>query len=624
MIDKVDLSKGEASVSEAVKKIDFTAILEKYRDPATVYAWLVVNDKIVSGEMMKLACFRHLQDLRRAEDPDEDFPYRYDLGRCRSILGFASIFPEPAHGKPMPLMLWQKAILCMSKAWVYKDNDNFRYTRVIVSVARANGKSYIASIMLWYTYLIECAGLSNQDIGYTMPTGAQMKKPWAYVLTSGRILKDTEDDIQDIFSDTDTYIGEMGVKSAIGNKVVQLSNESGQFDSYHFRLAVVDEAGDGGYAHKPNIGKITQGQSHLPNAQLLMISTSYENTETLFYKDQIRLKDVMKKDYSRDEDSYLCLVWQQDNLDEINQPETWIKSNPLLELDEDGAILKRMISDKDAHIASGIANEFQNRNLNNWLQVKVNSYVSLEDLEKAVIPSFSIDNRQVYIGYDKGQFSDDNAIAFVYPYEDNGVGKFHVEQFSFIPLRNSNNDINIKEHQDGINYRAEVEKGFGKITENQYGIVEDDEVCNWLLNYVDEHHLQVKAFLYDFYHETSMTKRLVENTEWVCVPVHQGVRSLNEPTRFFRDELHQGRITMLDDGILQYSLKNALLFEENNGIKINKDKRTSKIDAVDALIDALYEAMYYFDGLTNVKTKSIWDNKTTDEINDYFMNDFSF
>jgi hypothetical protein len=74
----------------------------------------------------------------------------------------------------------------------------------------------------------------NQDIGYTMPTGAQMKKPWAYVLTSGRILKDTEDDIQDIFSDTDTYIGEMGVKSAIGNKVVQLSNESGQFDSYHF------------------------------------------------------------------------------------------------------------------------------------------------------------------------------------------------------------------------------------------------------------------------------------------------------------------------------------------------------------------------------------------------------
>ena len=81
---------------------------------------------------------------------------------------------------------------------------------------------------------------------------------------------------------------------------------------------------------------------------------------------------------------------------------------------------------------------------------------------------------------------------------------------------------------------------------------------------------------------------------------------------------------MLDDGILQYSLKNALLFEENNGIKINKDKRTSKIDAVDALIDAFYEAMYYFEGLSNVKTKSIWDNKTTEEINDYFMNDFSF
>lgn len=624
MIGTVDFSKSDADIINTIKEIDFTDALKKYRDPATVYAWLVVNNKIIAGEMMRLACFRHLQDLRRSEDPDEDFPYRYDLGRCRSILGFASIFPEPAHGKPMPLMLWQKAILCMCKAWVYKDNDNFRYTRIIVSVARANGKSYIASIMLWYTYLIECDGLSNQDIGYTMPTGAQMKKPWAYVLTSGRILKDTEEDIQEIFSDTNTYIGEMGVKSIIGNKVVQLSNESGQFDSYHFRLAVVDEAGDGGYAHKPNIGKITQGQSHLPNAQLLMISTSYENTETLFYKDQIRLKDVMKKDYSRDEDNYLCLVWQQDSLDEINQPETWIKSNPLLELDEDGAILKRMIADKDSHVASGIANEFQNRNLNNWLQVKANSYVELIDLEKAVIPNFNINGRIVYIGYDKGQFSDDNAIAFVYPYEEDSVNKFHIEQFSFIPLRNSNNDINVKEHQDGINYRAEVSKGFGKITENQFGIVEDDEAYDWLLNYVEEHHLDVRAFCYDFYHETSMIKQLINNTEWICMPVHQGTRSLNEPTCFLRDELHQERITMLNDGILQYSLKNALLFEDNNGLKINKDKRTSKIDAVDALIDAFYEGMYYFDGVSNIKTKSIWDNKTADEINDYFKNDFSF
>lgn len=623
MMEKIDLTPSNKSVIEEFKKSDYSGVLEKYRDPATAYAYLVLSGKEIAGEMIELACFRHLQDLKRSEDPDVNFEYHYDLQACRNVLNFARICPEPGSGRPMPLMLWQKAILCMMKGW--KDTNNkIRYTKVIVSVARANGKSYLASILLWYTYLIECATLSNQDIGYTMPTSGQMVKPWAYVATTGRILRDNIDSIKDEFKATGTYIGELGVKSEVGNKVVKLSNESGQFDSYHFRLAVVDEAGDANYAHRPNIGKITQGQSHLPGSQLLMISTSYENTETLFYKDQKRLKRVMELDYDRKEDNYLCLVWQQDSLDEINQPKMWIKSNPLLAIDKDGSILKRMINDRDTAMADGTVNEFQNRNLNNWLQVKTNSYVSLEDLEKAIIPKFSIDGRTVYIGYDKGQFSDDNSIAFVFPYQNNGENKFHIQQFSFIPLRNSNNDINLKERQDGIKYRIEVEKGYGKITENQFGIVQDDEVYDWLLNYVEKHKLSVKAFCYDFYHETSMIKQLINNTDWICIPVHQGTMSLNEPTCFFRDELHQERITMLDDGILQYSLKNALLFQDNNGLKINKDKGTSKIDAVDALIDAFYEGMYYFDGVSNIKTKSIWDNKTSDEINDYFKNDFSF
>lgn len=624
-MDRIDLTEEGMTVDKAYRSQDYTDILKKYRDPATVYAYLVLSGKQEAGEKTKLDCFRHLQDLKRVEDPDVEFKYHYDLKECKKILNFARLVPEPALGVPIPLMPWQKRILCMMKGWRDEYNRT-RFSKVSVSVGRANGKSYIASILVWHAYLIECAGLNNQDIGYVQPTSSQLVKPWNYVKTMGIKLKDIPA-IHDEFVQTGTYIGDMGVKSALGNKVLRLSNESGQFDSFHFRFCVVDESGDEHFAHSPNIGKITQGQSHVPGSQLMMISTSYENTETLFCKDQHRLVDVMKRDYDRTLDSYLCLAWQQDSLDELNSPETWIKSNPLLGIDNDGSILKRLIDDRDAAIADGSVNEFQNKNLNNWLSVKQNSYVKLEDLQKAVIShrDFKTSNRTVYIGYDKGQFSDDNAIAFVYPYQKDGENLFHIEQFSFIPLRNANNDINVKEHQDGIQYRVECDKGYGKITENEFGIVQDDEVYDWLLNYVAEHELDVKGFCYDFYHETSMIKMLMDNTEWVCIPVHQGTKSLNEPTCFFRDQLSMRRITMLDDGILQYSLKNALLFQDNNGLKINKDKGTAKIDCVDALIDAFYEAMYYFDNVSNVKTKSVWSNKTNDEINDYLASDdFSF
>lgn len=50
------------------------------------------------------------------------------------------------------------------------------------------------------------------------------------------------------------------------------------------------------------------------------------------YSDVRRLTKVMEKDSNRTEDSTLALIWQQDDQDEVENPETWVKSNPLLDL----------------------------------------------------------------------------------------------------------------------------------------------------------------------------------------------------------------------------------------------------------------------------------------------------
>lgn len=132
--------------------------------------------------MLKLAAFRQLQDLRRITE-DDNFKYVYDLKHVNIILNFAKIVPDVDTGKPVPLMLWQKAILSLIFGW--RDNlDNKRYDRVIVSVARTNGKTYLSAIILTYAFIIESAGKSNQDMAYIAPVTSQSKKGFSYLKTT--------------------------------------------------------------------------------------------------------------------------------------------------------------------------------------------------------------------------------------------------------------------------------------------------------------------------------------------------------------------------------------------------------------------------------------------------------
>ena len=151
---------------------------------------------------------------------------------------------------------------------------------------------------------------------------------------------------------------------------------------------------------------------------------------------------------------------------------------------------------------------------------------------------------------------------------------------------------------------------------------------NWLLNFIETNELNVKAILYDQWGTGRVIRRLDEiKDEYLIIPVRQGIKSLNEPTKFLQTTFIKHNITMLDDNAMQQALINSVVVSDNNGIKIDKNTNSQKIDIVDAIIDALYEGQFYFTDFTNVDekpTKSPFGNMSDDEISDYFINDFSF
>lgn len=603
-------------VEAAYRKQDYTNILKKYRDPATTYAKKVLNGDILAGYKIKLACYRHLQDLQRVENHDLNFPYFYSAKECKKVLRFAKLCPDPSAGSPLPLMLWQKFILCMMAGW-RDDKNHKRFIRVNLSVARTNGKTYLVNIMLWYAYMIEAANSFNQDLAYIGPVAKQAKKGWRYVKTFGNKLKEIPAFQREFFKKFDVDVQTEQVKSLVNqNNILRLSNESGQFDTYHFLFCVADEAGDPRYEGE-NFGKITSGQVNTPNHQFVEISTAYEDPSVAFHREQLRLEESMEKDDIRSDDDFLCLVWEQDDPDELNFPKTWLKSNPILGINDVSGLLK----ERGIKLNDGTINEFKNRNLNMWLQVSVNSYLKLDEINDAVTGNFDIRGRDVYIGFDSSMFSDNTALAFIFPYlSDKKEQKFYIKQHSFIPWRQAGS-IEIKERQDGIRYRELAKKGFCTITKQAEGLINIEQVFGWVAYFVNHYNLNVKFFGYDRmgdFRVKELVNSLETNFDWPLQDVEQRTSAIGDPTKFLQEEFAKRTIACDADPILQKALLNATTYEDKIGMQVDKIRATYKIDVVDALIDGMYQAMWYFKDFNPQQQDTEIDRMTADQVLNWY------
>ena len=617
----IDLTQSH-DVLGAYHSIDFNGIRKKYADPATEYAFNVLDEKVVSGYLIKLAAFRHLRDLQRAERGN--FNYHYDLKEVDKILKFAKIAPNVDTDEPTALMDWQKFIFGMIFGW-RDDKNKKRFTRVILSVARGQGKTYLMAIYMVYCFLIESMGLANQDFLVTASNYDQTGKLYGYINHMMKIIFERQPIFAQLAKEQDIVIRDhTGITMRkTNNNLWPMSMNADKYDSKHFSTAIFDEIGN--VATRKGSEDIMSGQSKIPNHQYIEISTSYQDPSVPFHDDQKVVQQIMEQDYSRDGDRMLGMIWAQDSLDETFKEDTWCKSNPLLYLQDQRDILLDGLRDKrDSDMLTGSIDDFQNKSLNLWLQEATNSYLKLSDIERAIIPSFDIRGRQVYIGFDYSMFSDNTAIAFVYPYQDeHGRQKWHIEQHSFIPWEKAGS-IQAKEKQDGIEYRQLAKKGYCTITSHPQGLINDDQVYDWLLTYVEKNNLHVIFFGYDAWGATNAIKQMDINTDFPLEAIRQRTSELKDPTKFLQKIFVEGNCSRLDDKIMEKALINAEIYEDKIGIQVDKAKATLKIDVVDAIIDALYQGMYHFEdfGIANDKSQQV-DRMTAEQVKKWFESEDS-
>mgnify|MGYP000465971462 FL=1 len=612
---KIDLTQTH-DVIGAFKSIDWSDIKAKYREPATLYAFSVLNCEKTTGYMEKLHAFRHLMDLTRQNT--KDFLYHYDVEEANKALTIASVIPDVDTHKIMPLMDWQKFILCQINGWKDENNER-RFTDIHISVGRGQGKTQIAAVQLCKAFLVDTLGYTNKDFLVTANTSDQSSKLFGYVKKMMKTVISIEP-FKTLAKKTQLEIqANQIIQKKTNNKIWKISYEADKYDSTHNVLAIYDEAG--ALKSFDRLTDIPDGQSQvIPYHQFIKISSAYPDPTSPFHDEQIKMQNIMEKDFERKGDNSLCLVWMQDDLDETYKPETWVKSNPLIALSDKERERRtgNLIKQRDQAILNNTLHKFQNKNLNLWLKQSIASYLNLKDVEDAVDNDFKIDEREVFIGFDYSMFSDNTAIGFVYPYGD---GQFRLEQHSFIPWQHAGN-IETKENQDGIVYRQYPE--YCTITAHPQGIINPEQIYRWLLNYVEQHQLKVKFFGYDrfgSYQVKNITESLNVNTNWYIMDIQQRTSALANPTKFLQELFVTHKVSIPNDPVMQKALLNAVVKADKIGIQVDKDKATLKIDVVDALVDALFQGMYYFDENADLNNKDTEiDRMTEQQVLDWFKN----
>lgn len=566
---------------------------EKEKDRCTQYALDVVAGKVTVGELVKLACQRHLEDIEKSKAA----PYRYyfNVEKSEEIIDFAEelTIAEGEDSETVTAYPFQCFILGSINGWRTKEKDYRRFRTSYVQLGRQNGKSFLNGIFAAYY-----GNFDGYKYGKLFCTAT--KQDQANIVFE-EIVKfiNSDEDLAEWFKvhehnhTIDCLVTHSEIKA--------LSGDTKSLDGHRAYLGIVDEY----HAHKTNqMYKLLEGGiKKLKSALISVITTAGFDLKSPCYKLYEYCCNLLRGVFEND--VQFVYIAQMDEEDDFYRPENWLKANPILEFDADGLNNMIPVANTARDMGGEDLRDFLVKQLNIWMQWSKSRY--LKDIAKwkacAVLKTLKdFHGFQCYVGVDLSSGGDLTSIAIIIPYMKDGVKKYFVHTHSFIPK------LQVDEHikTDHVPYDLWIEKKLVTVTETLGGIKTD---YKYILKYLDDlikkYELKPKYICYDPHNASAFLSDL-EALGFDSLSVTQTAKELNDATVDFGLEILAGNVEIEGveigggenkkvvpvDELLTWSIANAKTTSNSYGeIKIDKDITTERIDPIDAIIDGWTKAM---------------------------------
>lgn len=537
---------------------------------AEAYARQVISGKIPACKWIKLACRKHLDELKLSKSAD--FPYYFDPAKAERVAKFLQLLPHTkgkwaSKRELIKLEGWQLFSVCIPFGWLRKKDDTRRYRTILIFVPRKNGKSIIGGGVGVYMFT------ADGEFGAEVYSGATTEKQAWEVFRPAKLMVDRTPELRDHY----------GVE-------VNASNMCRLDDGSRFE-PVIGKPGDGS---SPSCAIVDEFHEHQD-------STLFDTMETGMGAREQPLMLVITTAGSSIGGPCHQLVRDAERMLEgaIDRPDLWamlytidpgddwtseavlIKANPNYGVSINGDFLQAR--QRDAMQSAAKQATFRTKHLNEWVGAK-NAWLNMLRWKEAPARKSlaELEGRPCIIGLDLASKIDIAGNLLLFPPVE-GDPIWHVHGRYYLP------EVRVIEELDSNTARYREFDALGLLTLTDGEVIDFEVIKEDLREFAGRFDVQQVA--YDPWQATQLAQEM-QAEGLLMVEVRQTVQNISEPMKELEAMTLRKVLAHGDCPILTWMASNVIAkLDVKDNIYPNKERPENKIDGIVGLIMAISRAI---------------------------------
>lgn len=405
---------------------------------AFAYCAQVVGGEIVTGQLMRLACQRQLDDLGRA-----DWTYEFDTAAAGRACAFLETLPHiegeyAARGELLKLQPWQLFLVTTLFGWRDRETGRRRFRSCYWEVARKNGKSFLASGLALYMLI------ADDEAGAQVFTAATKRDQAKVVFDLARSM------VLACKESGTSWAREVGVHahslfvSGTSSKMRALDAQGKRQDGLNPHAVINDEVHAWEKRALYDVLKSAMGARAQP--LMINITTAGFNFAGVCYALRGYAVRILKGAIA--DDSVFPAIWTLDEADDPWDTANWPKANPNWNVS-----VYPLAMEAEARTAKEIPSEqngFLTKRLNVWCNAEA-CWMDMLRWQQCADPALRIEDfagEYCWLGVDLASKRDLSSLVAIFA--DTVGGKRHWYQFArhYLPEHAARNSPN-SGHYDG-------------------------------------------------------------------------------------------------------------------------------------------------------------------------------
>lgn len=533
-------------------------------DAANKYARDVVAGRVDVCRYVRLACKRHLDDLKRVKS--KDYPYTFDKvkaeDRCYRIEQLDHVKGRWAKGENTKFILqaWQCFWVCCLFGWVHKITGFRRFRKNYTELPRKNGKSPTAAAIGLMMFA------DDGEQGAEVYSGATTEPQAWEVFRPARLMA----------LKSDQFRAHYGVE--VGAKNLHIIANASRFEP------VIGKPGDGA---SPSCAISDEFHEHsdadqvetfltgmVGREQPLWLATTTAGVDLdgpcyAYRKDAI---DMLEGHVEND--ALFALIYTLDDGDDWKTEAALRKANPNYGVSVDPTILKA--EQQEAIQSAHKQNAFKTKHLNIWCQARA-AWMNMESWfacgDRTLLESDFRGDR-CFAGLDVASKHDITSFVRVYIRQVDGADHYYVFGSHYVPEaraaeKHAYNGWSIDGHlwlTDG------EELDFERVRRD---VIEVNMAA------------RIQRLGYDQYLAVQLAQQLAASGIQ-CVMMPQTVKTFSDPMKWVFAHTLSGRIHHDDNPVMNWMVSNVTAkTDANDNLFPRKEHADNKIDGVIAMLMAM-------------------------------------